>query len=420
MTAVKIYFIFLFTYIGMAAGRLPWLRVDRTGIALLGLIALLGTEALTLDEIGARVDMPTLVLLFALMIISAQFMTAGFCDAAFARLSSATGSPLRLLGLTVALSGGLAAFLANDMLALVATPLLIDMVRQRGLDPRPYLIAFIAASNAGSAATIIGAPQTILIGQLGLLRLPTYLWACGIPALVALIVVFGVVALLWRGRLALSPDFFQASPPPPAVARIHDRNQTSKGIFALVALLALFCTGLEKDVFALAIAALLLVNRKFTSRTLIAAVDWPVLLLITCLFGVTGALGSTALPAFLINGLQDIHLLPDSLVVLAPLTVLMGCTIGNIPFVILLLQMWQDMPQGALYGLALLSTLAGNSLLIGSLSNLIIVERASERGVKLRFWEFSRAGIPITILTMAFAVFWLYITDFMPFLPVVE
>src|ERR1700733_540638 len=156
MTAVKIYLIFLFTYIGMTAGRLPWLRVDRTGIALLGLIALLGTEALTLDEISARVDMPTLVLLFALMIISAQFMTAGFYDAAFARLSAATGSPLRLLGLTVALSGGLAAFLANDMLALVATPLLIDMVRQRGLDPRPYLIAFIAASNAGSAATIIG------------------------------------------------------------------------------------------------------------------------------------------------------------------------------------------------------------------------------------------------------------------------
>ena len=134
MTAVKIYLIFLFTYIGMAAGRLPWLRVDRTGIALLGLILLLGTEALTLDEIGARIDMPTLVLLFALMIISAQFVTAGFCDAAFARLGAATGSPLRLLGLTVALSGALSAFLANDMMALVATPLLIETARQRGLD----------------------------------------------------------------------------------------------------------------------------------------------------------------------------------------------------------------------------------------------------------------------------------------------
>jgi Na+/H+ antiporter NhaD/arsenite permease-like protein len=420
MTAVKIYLIFLLTYAGMAAGRLPWLRVDRTGIALLGLIALLGTEALTLDEVGSRIDMPTLVLLFALMIISAQFVTAGFCDAAFARLGTAPGSPLRILGLTVALSGGLAAFLANDILVVVATPLLIDAVRQRGLDPRPYVIAFIAASNAGSAATIIGAPQTIVIGQLGALRLPTYLAACGVPAVVSLGIVFAVIAVLWRGRLALRPDGFQIAALPPMPLRPHDRNQTNKGIVALGALLALFCTGLQKDVFALPIAALLLINRKFTSRTLIAAVDWPVLLLVACLFGVTGALGSTALPALVINSLQDVHLLPDSLIVLAPLTLLMSCTIGNMPFTILLLQMWQDMPQGALYGLALLSSLAGNLLLIGSLSNLLIVERASERGVTLHFWEFARAGIPITLLTMTFAVIWLYGTGFMPFLPLAE
>jgi len=421
LTALKIYLVFLLTYAGMAAGRLPWLRVDRTGIALLGLIALLGSQALTLDEIGARIDMPTLMLLFALMLISAQFVTSGFCDAVFARLGTAAGSPLRILGLTVAVSGGLAAFLANDILVFVATPILIDAVRQRGLDPRPYLIAFIAASNAGSAATIIGAPQTILIGQLGGLRLPTYLAACGIPAMVALVIVFAVVGFIWRGKLALSAEGFQSPPPPPPVAvRRHDRNQTNKGLVALAALLVLFCTGLPKDVFSLPIAALLLINRKFTSRTMIAAVDWPMLLLVACLFGVTGALGNTLGASALIDWLQDIHLLPDSLVVLAPLTLVMSCTIGNMPFVILLLQLWQDMPAGALHGLALFSSLSGNLLLIGSLSNLIIAERASESGVNLRFWEFARSGIPITLASMGFAVFWLYVTGFMPFLPVVD
>jgi Na+/H+ antiporter NhaD/arsenite permease-like protein len=420
ITAIKIYLVFLLTYAGMAAGRLPWLRVDRTGIALLGLIALLGSQALTLDEIGARIDMPTLMLLFALMLISAQFVTSGFCDAVFARLGTAAGSPLRILGLTVAVSGGLAAFLANDILVFVATPILIDAVRQRGLDPRPYLIAFIAASNAGSAATIIGAPQTILIGQLGGLRLPTYLAACGIPAIVALVIVFAVVGFIWRGKLALSAEGFQSPPPARQPARRHDRNQTNKGLVALAALLVLFCTGLAKDVFSLPIAALLLINRKFTSRTMIAAVDWPMLLLVACLFGVTGALSNTLGASALIDWLQDIHLLPDSLIVLAPLTLVMSCTIGNMPFVILLLQLWQDMPAGALHGLALFSSLSGNLLLIGSLSNLIIVERASESGVILRFWEFARAGIPITLASMGFAVLWLYMTGFMPFLPVIE
>src|SRR5271165_960444 len=103
MSAIKIYLVFLLTYSGMAAGRLPWLQVDRTGIALLGLIALLGSEALTLDEIGARIDMPTLMLLFALMIISAQFVTSGFCDAMFSRIGTATGSPRRILALTIAI-----------------------------------------------------------------------------------------------------------------------------------------------------------------------------------------------------------------------------------------------------------------------------------------------------------------------------
>ena len=417
ITALKIYLVFLLTYAGMAAGRLPWLRVDRTGIALLGLIALLGSQALTLDEIGARIDMPTLMLLFALMIISAQFVTSGFCDAVFARLGTMPGSPLRILAMTVAISGGLAAFLANDILVFVATPILIDAVRQRGLDPRPYLIAFIAASNAGSAATIIGAPQTIVIGQLGLLRLPTYLAACGIPALVALVIVFAVVALLWRGKLALGSGGFQDTPLPPVPVRRHEPDQTRKGIVALGALLVLFCTGLAKDVFSLSIAALLLINRKFASRTMIAAVDWPMLLLVACLFGVTGALGNTLFSAWLIDALQDAHLLPDSMIVLAPMTLIMSCTIGNMPFVILLLQLWQDMPTGALHGLALFSSLSGNLLLIGSLSNLIIAERAAERGVNLRFWEFARAGVPITLASLSFAVFWLWLTGFMPFLP---
>jgi Na+/H+ antiporter NhaD/arsenite permease-like protein len=416
MTAVWIYLFFLLTYAGMAAGRLPWLRVDRTGIALAGLISLLAT-ALTLDEISARIDMPTLLLLFALMIISAQFVSSGFCDAVFERLGHTRGGPIRFLALTVGCAGGLSAFLANDILLVVTTPLLLDAVRERGFDPRPYLIAFIAASNAGSAATIIGAPHTIVIGQLGQLHLPTYLWACGMPAIVALVIVFVTISVMWRGRFLL-PEGPQSDVPEPIPHRPHDLWQTRKGIIALVALLALFCTDLPKDVWSLPIAAFLLFNRKFTSRELIAGVDWPLLVLVACLFGVTGALGSTALPGLAIDKLQQFGLLPDNLLLLAPLTLLMACTIGTMPGIIVFLQLWQDAPPGTLYGLALLSSLAGNLLLVASLSNFIIVERAAARGVRLHSWEFARIGIPVTIVSMGFAVLWFYMTGFMPFLPV--
>jgi Na+/H+ antiporter NhaD/arsenite permease-like protein len=414
MTAAKIYLIFLLTYAGMAAGRLPWFRIDRSGIALFGIIALLGTGTLNFDEINGRIDPPSLILLFALMIISEQFAASGFIEIAILRIGQVMGSPLRVLAATVAITGGLAALVTNDLLVLITTPLLIDVLRRRGLNPVPFLIAAIAADNAGSAATIIGAPQTILIGQLGDLRLPTYLGACGLPAIVALATVFGVVALLWQGRLtAETPVPAEA---PPLVLHPHDRNLTNKAILALAGLLALFSTSLPHDTLALSIMALMMLSRKMTSRSMIAGVDWPLLILVYGLFGVTGALGSTALPALLQDWLQRVHLMPDGLLTLAPLTLLMCNTIGNVPFSILLLQTWQDPPSGALYGLALLSTLAGNLLLVGSLSNLLIVESAAGRGIVLASRDFVRAGVPITLISLGFAVLWLHFAGFMPWL----
>jgi Na+/H+ antiporter NhaD/arsenite permease-like protein len=204
----------------------------------------------------------------------------------------------------------------------------------------------------------------------------------------------------------------------PAVIHVpHDRNQTNKGIIAMAALLALFSTDLPREVGGLVIAALLLANRKFTSRTMISAVDWPLLLLFACLFGVTGAVTNTGLPWTLISTLEQAGLLPDSLAVMAPLTLVMSNTIGNVPSVILLLQLWPNPPQGALYGLSLLSTLSGNLLLVGSLSNLIVVEQAAVLGVRLSFADFARTGIPITIASMTIAVLWLMLTGFMTWLP---
>ena len=408
--------IFLLTYVGMAAGRLPWLRVDRTGIALLGVVLLLASQAVTLDDLGGNIDMPTLVLLFALMIISAQFVEAGFYELCARKITEAAGGPALLLALTVAICGGLAAVFANDIVIFALVPLLIAGVRARGLDPRPFLIAMAAAMNAGSAATIIGNPQNILIGEIGTLDFVTFLVACGIPALVGLGLVLAVVWLTWRGRMqATVPVVAETAPPPPR--HPSDRNQTIKGAVATLALIVIFTVPIQREIWALVLAAVLLLTRKFTSRTMIAVVDWPLLLLFACLFGITGALADTGIPYFAIAHLQQWGLLPDSLLVLTPLTLLMSNTIGNAPAVVLLLQIWPNPPAGALYGLALLSSLAGNLLLVGSLANIMVVERAAAYGVRLSFAEHARVGVPVTILSMAFAVAWLAWWGWLPLVP---
>ncbi len=418
MQAAIIVLVFFLTYVGMAAGRLPWLQVDRTGIALLGVILLLATEAMTLDDVGANIDMPTLVLLFSLMIISAQFAAAGFYDKCARWITETPGPPIVILALTVAICGALAAVLANDIVIFALVPLLIAGVQARGLDPRPFVIALAAATNAGSAATFIGNPQNILIGEIGNLSFATFLVACGVPAIVALVIVFAVIWVIWHDRMTGTVAAATATSDVPVVpTHPPDRNQTIKGVIATLALLALFSTALPREIGALVIAALLLANRKFTSRTMIAAVDWPLLLLFACLFGVTGALADTGIPWAGISQLQEWGLMPDSLLILTPLTLLMSNTIGNVPSVILLMQIWPNPPKGALYGLALLSSLAGNLLLVGSLANLMVVERAAAFGVKLSFAEHAKVGVPVTLLSMAVAVLWLAYMDWLPWLP---
>jgi Na+/H+ antiporter NhaD/arsenite permease-like protein len=417
MQAAVTVLVFILTYALSAAGRLPWLQVDRTGIALLGIVALLGLGALTLDDVAANIDMPTLVLLFALMIISAQFAAAGFYDFCARRVTERRGSPVLLLALTVAVCGALAAALANDILVFALVPLIIAGVQERGLDPRPFVIAVALATNAGSAATIIGNPQNIVIGEIGNLGFWTFLAACGVPALVTLGLVFLVIWLLWRRRMVLAPA--DAAMGEPVIVAKHplDRYQTIKGFAALLALLAIFMATQQHEIGALVIAGFLLANRKFTSRTMIAAVDWPLLLLFASLFGNTGALADTGIPWAGISTLQDWGLLPDSLLVLTPLSLLMSNTVGNVPSVILLMQIWPNPPKGALYGLALLSSLAGNLLIFASFTNLMVVERAASFGVRISVAEHARVGVPVTLLSMAFAVAWLAYMDWLPWLP---
>jgi Na+/H+ antiporter NhaD/arsenite permease-like protein len=416
MHAAIVLLILILAYIGMAAGRIAWLQVDRTGIALLAVIALLASGKMTLDDFGSAVDLPTLAFLFAMMIISAQFAESGFIDLCARTITECRHGIAMLLGLTVAIGGGLSAALANDILIVSFLPLLIAGARSRGLDPRPLVMALAAATNAGSAATLIGNPQNIVIASLGRLEFWTFLTIGAVPAIFTLVVVFFVVWLQWQNRVTRTTqdDKTEASP-----ITVHplDRNQTIKGAVALLALLVLFATPLPRETGALIIAALLLASRKITSRRMIAAVDWPLLLLVACLFGITGALNHVGIAAQIFDFLTEHGLLPGSLLLLTPYSLLASNTIGGVPGAMLFLELWPSAPTGVFYSLALLSGLAGNLLLTGSLTNVLIAERADQMGARLSFAEHARAGVPIALLSLGFAVFWLALTHTLPTLP---
>ena len=394
--------VFAATYLGMALGRFPGLKLDRTGIALLAAVALLVTGQIDVEDAGTSIDMSTLLLLFALMIVSTQFQEAGLYRLAAARVAAWPGDSRRIMLAVVAAAGLLSAVLANDIVVFAMTPILIEGIRMRGLDPRPFLLGLAGGANAGSAMTVIGNPQNILIGQVGGLDFWSFLLACGVPALASLAVVHATISWVWKDELTKQPQ-----PPEPTAVPTPDPWQYAKGVSSIVFLLALFATDMPREVGALAVAALLLTSRRLASRDMLGAVDWHLLVLFACLFVVTDAFSTTSAASAIIEGLANAGWLPDRLTAMVPITLAGSNTIGNVPATMLILSMWPINDVGPLYGLALLSTLAGNLLLVGSLANIIVVERAANMGVRLSFVDFAKAGIPMTLASLAIAALWL-------------
>lgn len=393
--------VFIAVYAGLALGRVPGFGVDRTGFALLGALALYAAGAVDDHGVAAAVDVPTLVVLFGLMVLSAQFYVSGFYDLCVHAISHGGASPRRLLAVTVVVGGGLSSVLANDVVVFAMTPLLCRGIMARGLDPRPYLIALAGAANAGSAATIIGNPQNILIGQAGGLDFWAFLAVCGPPALAALAVVYATVAVIWRREMT-----------DPGRAPGHERPAFSrwgiaKGGLATIALLACFALPVSQATGVLIVAGALLVTRRRTTREMLEHVDWPLLLLFVGLFVITHAVASLPVVVEAVAGLQAAGADPSRLSVMTPFALIASNTIGNVPAVVLLLALWPDLPEATLQALALLSTLAGNLLLVGSLANLIVAERAAAVGVRLGFLEHARCGVPMTLVSVALAVLWL-------------
>ena len=287
--------VFVATYIGMALGRVPGLRVDRTGIALIAATVLIASGAIGLDAAAGFVDLDTMMLLFGLMILSAQFGLSGFYDGCAALVTRMARRPQVLLAATIAVAGGLSAVLVNDIIAFAMTPLLCHGLRARGLNPLPFLIALACATNAGSAMTVIGNPQNILIGQVGRLDFLHFLAVCAPPALLSMGVIYGIIAFQWRGRWTEAGSVAAVAA---AVAAADgrpiysNRAQFLKAVSATAVLLVLFLTPVPREIGALAVAAVLLASRRVASRDMIGAVDWNLLLLFVGLFMVTGALSA--------------------------------------------------------------------------------------------------------------------------------
>jgi len=392
--------IFALVYLAMALGKVPGFKVDRAGAALIGALALLVADVIHEKEAWIAVDFATMALLFGLMVVSAQFTMSGFYTAVTERLATVEASPVVLLGVIVFAVGTLSALLTNNVVAVAMAPLLVNACAARRLNPVPFLLALGFAANAGSVATIIGSPQNMIIATRLNLPFVEYTVATIVPAAFALVVVWAVLALLYRGRWVR-----ETRSGLPVAAIPFNRGEATKGlVVAALVLCAFIFTGANRVHVALAAAGVLLLNRRFASRDMLREVDGGLLIMLFGLFIVNAAFAATGLPDQVISALSGRGVdLTNSGWVFA-LAAALSDIVGNTPAAILLGPYIDGIPDGIAVTLA--SGFSSNLIVFGSLATIIVVEAAKERGVVISFGEFSRAGVPIALVTLAFGFLW--------------
>lgn len=395
--------IFVLSYIGIALGRFPGLQLDRTGVALLGAMLMIITATLGIDEAIIAIDYSTLILLFGLMILSAQFRLGGFYSLLAVRSASTFREPKMFMGALILLSAVLSAILTNDVICLAMSPMVIEISRKRNWDPLPFLLALAASSNIGSAATLIGNPQNMYIAQQASLPFGEFMLWCLPPAVISILALY---AWSIRGPLTAATNNTSTGDLNIERAMPYDHFQTMKGLFVMMVMIGLFFTNVPREITILGVASVLLMSRKLASRNFLGFVDWSLLILFIALFiliegiQITGGLDAAYF------WLGDVGFDLYNPAIFSLISVALSNAVSNVPAVMLLMT---KMPEGQMamyYLLSLMSTFAGNLILVGSIANLIVAEQANRDGIAFTFRQHFEWTAPIAVFSIVLAFGW--------------
>jgi len=402
--------IFVITYLGIIFTRLPGVNIDRPSAAYFGAIAMVLFGVVTPAQAISYIDVNTIFLLLGMMIIIATLQLDGFFSMIAKKTISWSKTKFRLLSIIVFVTGIASAFLVNDAVVLMFTPVIIQICRASKLNPVPYLIAEILSSNAGSAMTITGNPQNMLIGISSGISYSEFLLRLLPVSLISMVAIILIIRVVYRKAFSDNKVLSFGE-----IESNGSGNIIRSGSVFILVIIGFFLvkqTGLSIPMIALTGSALILLLGKAKPSEIIHKVDWVLLLFFGSLFIVVGAVENSGLldPVLKgnlikpdLNGLAFIH--GSSLI--------MSQIVSNVPFVVLLLPMLKSLDSNMLWlALASASTLAGNATIIGAMANLIVIESAEKYGIKIGFIEFLKSGAIVTLLTMliSFAIIYIQFT----------
>jgi Na+/H+ antiporter NhaD/arsenite permease-like protein len=389
--------IFILTYAVIALGEIPWARIDRTGAALAGAVAMVVSGALSEGAAERAIDFHTIALLLGMMVVVANLRLSGaFAFFARAMLSRAR-SGFGMLAMTVAASGLLAAFFINDVVCLALTPLIIDAAEIADVDPIPLLLGLATASNIGSAATITGNPQNMIVAGFAHLGYSSFAIHLAPAAIIGLVVDYIVIAAVYRSSLGATRTPADTAP---STIRVIRPLMIKSSIVTLGAL-AMFIAGYPTHLVAMSAGVILLFTRRIKPARVYRLIDWTMLAMFTGLFIVVAGFETTGFQTEVVN-LVGVDRLTHP-VTLTVVVAILSNIVSNVPAVLLFRPLYPII--GGSRAVAMLiasaSTYAGNLTVVGSIANLIVIEQARLRKINVTFFDYLRVGVPITLITLA-------------------
>lgn len=400
--------VFLVTYVFVAFPQLGTrigVRLTRPAAALVGAVAMVSIGGLPLAQAYAAVDLDVLAFLLGVLLLVGYLEVAGAFEWLAGAAVARARSPRLLLAAVVLVSGIASAFVMNDTMCVILTPMVLIAVRRLDYRPLPYLLAIALAANVGSAMAITGNPQNMIIGLASRIGFGSFLLALAPSALGGLVIVYAVVSIAFRRDLA-APSALAVDVP--SVEPALDRRLALLACGVFLACIIGWLIGLSLPLVALGGAALLIVAARRDPTDVIAGVDWSLLLFFAALFIVTRGVEQTPLVvAGTRLALDNLHgpSVRDASVVSGAMLVLSNL-VSNVPAVLLWRSSVGALPHARFVWIvmAMSSTFAGNLTLLGSMANLIVAERAGKAGSPLGFVDYLKVGVPVTMLTTLWGI----------------
>lgn len=398
--------IFIITYIGIIFTRLPKVNIDRPSAAFTGAVAMIVFGIISFDNAIKAIDFNTITLLLGMMIIVSTLKFEGFFSLIASKTISYSHSRNKLLIIIVFITGIASAFLVNDAVVLLFTPIIISICRKTNLNPIPYLIAEILSSNIGSTMTITGNPQNMLIGISSNISYLDFLIKLLPISIIGMIIIVFIVKLFYRKHfndksiLEFETDYKYD----------FKKMRISVLIFLLVIIGFFFgkILSLSIPIIALIGASLILLFGKAKPSSVIKDVDWVLLLFFASLFILVSSIQSLGLLDSFINIELNENL--SSIIGLHSLSLVMSQILSNVPYTVLMTPLMDVLNNENLWlALASSATLAGNATIIGAMANLIVIESAEKENVKISLWEFFKIGIITTLITLILSILLFYI-----------